>query len=206
MINEQLEQGIMEYVPQIPFVVDQVVEAINWAREALSEGIYHRTLNIALDVAKYANEVSDPNFYKTHLLLASILCEIDNAENDPRFEKFKSPSQAIEKAIRGITVDDKLVEERGCFKAIAIHLAPMAKTNGEYLTIALIGIKHDLLEIANGMKEAGVKTPITPKDYITVLGYANVMANLRMSNLKMLDSTYEVFNSIEILLNNSFNY
>ena len=51
------------------------------------------------------------------------------------------------------------------------------------------------------MKKADVKTPITAKDYVSILGYALVMANIRMANLKLLDRTYEIYNDIIKLLN-----
>ena len=56
------------------------------------------------------------------------------------------------------------------------------------------------------MEIAGVKTPITAQNYISILGYALVMANIRMANLKLLDRTYAVYNEIAIILNNNFNY
>ena len=76
----------------------------------------------------------------------------------------------------------------------------------ELFTISLIGIKHDLMAITEGMKNAGVKTPITGNDYITILGYSLVMANVRMANLKMSNDAYKVYNEIEIMLNKDINY
>ena len=201
-----LEKSIIEELPQIPYIQDQVGEAIKWAKEALTKSEYTDTLRVALDVAKYAKESSDPNFFKTHLVVASILAHIPEAVKDERFSKFDTASKAVEKALIGMTVSPTLTEGRGCFKAIMLTLAPLARKNEDYFAAMLIGIKQELENILKGMAPAGIKTPITPKDYIVVLGYANVVANLKMANLKLLDRTYKIFNEIEIMLNNSFNY
>lgn len=205
---EKLEKSIIEELPQVPYVVDQVGYALKWAKEVLNEGEYRKTLEVAQEVGQYIKKISEPNFYKVHLLVASILSYIPEAKTDERFKEFDTTSKAVEKALTAIIVDSKLSEEKGCFKSLLLTLIPLAKTNEEYFTIAIIGMKHDLLEIKKGYEAAKVenKTPITLADYTTILGYALIMANIRMSNLKLLNETYEKVNEIEILLNNDFNY
>ena len=51
------------------------------------------------------------------------------------------------------------------------------------------------------MKKANVKTPITAQDYVTILGYAFVMDNIRMARLNLLEKAWKVYNDITILLN-----
>ena len=201
-----LEKSIIAELPQIPYVIDQVGSALKWAKEALTKGEYEKAIKIAWDVTEFAKESSDPNFFKTHLVIASLLSFIPDAAEKEEFKIFDTASQAVKKTLEAITINPELTEKRGCFKAILLTLAPLARTNEECFAILLYGIKHDLEEILSGMKEADIKTPITPNDYIAVLGYANVMANLRMANLKLLDRTYKIFNNIEIILNNEFNY
>ena len=201
-----LEQSIIEELPQIPYVIDQIGQALSWAKEVLTEGEYNKVLEVAWSVTKFAKETSELNFFKTHLVIASILSYIPNALEDQKFAVFDTASKAVEKTLKAITINPKLTEERGCFKSIALTLVPLAKQNEDYFTVMLLGIKQELNEILKGMKPVNVKAPITSTDYITVLGYANVMANLRMSNLKLLDKTYKVFNDIEIILNSEFNY
>ena len=201
-----LKQAILEEVPQIPFIVDQVGFALKLCIEYHDKGVVVKVLEAALDVAKYVRSISEPNFYRTHLLVASLIGDIPNILEDERFNIFKTASQSVEKTIRKIIIDEKLTEERGCFNAITMHLTQLALEDEECMVIMLYGILHDLQEIVEGMKKAGVKTPITPQDYLTIMGYAYVMSNLRMANLNLLFTTRDVIDKIEVLLNNDVNY
>ena len=202
----QLEESIIEQLPQIPYVIDQVGEALAWAKEELGEGDYNRILEIAYDVTEFTKTVSDPNFFKTHYVIASILSNIKDVKKDERFKKFDSASKSVEKTLDAITIEPDLVEEKGCFKSIMLHVIPLAKKNMELFTVELIGVKHDLTEILKGMKAAQVKAPITGNDYITILGYALVFANIRMANLKMTNEAYKIYNEISAMLNNDLTY
>lgn len=202
----QLEQSIIEQLPQIPYVIDQVGEALNWAKEELNEDGYNETLRLTYDVTEFTKSVSDPNFFKTHYVIATILSSFNGAKENERFKKFDSSSKAVEKALNALMVDPKLIEEKGCFKAVLLHLIPLAKENMELFTIGLIGIKHALTPVISSLQAANVKSPITGNDYITILGYALVMANVRMANIKMSNEAYKIYNEISIMLNNNVNY
>lgn len=202
----QLEESIIQELPQIPYVIDQVGEALQWAKEAFNEGEYNRTLKLAYDVMKFTKSISDPNFFKTHYVISTILSNIEKVKEDERFAKFDSASKAVEKTLDAITISPQALEENGCFKSIMLHLIPLAKENMELFTIGLIGIKHALSDISEGFKKAEVKSPITGNDYITILGYALVIANIRMANLHMPNYAYEVYNEISVILNNDLNY
>ena len=202
----QLEESIIQELPQIPYVIDQVDEALKWAKEALDEGEYNRTLKVAYEVAEFTRTVSDAAFFKTHYVVASILSSIENAKDNERFAKFDSASKSVEKALDALVINPKDVEERGCFKSVMLHLIPLAKEKMELFTVGLIGMKHVLLEILGGLKRANVKSPITASDYVTILGYALVIANIRMANLSMTNGAYKVFNEISIMLNSDMNY
>ena len=201
MAKSKLEKGIVELLPQIPYVIDQVGEALKWAKEELSEGEYNKTLKVAYDVAQYAKEVSDPNFFKTHLVIASILSSIENPMANKRFEVFDTASKATEKALKDLIIDKKEIEEKGCFKSVLLRLVPLAKKDENLFATALIGIKHDLEEVVEAMKKVNVETPITAKDYITILGYAFVMDNIRMARLNLLEKAWKIYNDITVLLN-----
>lgn len=204
-MTEKLEKSIIEMLPQIPYVIDQVGEAFKWVKGELPEGTYYNALKAAYEVAEYAKSISDPNFYKTHLVVASLLSRIEGALEDDRFKTFDTSSKAVEKTLKALNIPEQEIEEHGCFKAILLHLVPLAKENEEVFAVALIGMKHDLKNILKGMEETNIKTPITSEDYITILGYSFVMANMRMARLNMLDKVHKIFNDIEILLN-SINY
>ena len=201
MTKDKLEKSIYEILPQIPYVIDQVGEAVKWAKEELSEGDYIKALKVALDVAKFAASISNPNFYKTHLVVASLLSNIEKVTENEKFEKFDTTSKAVEKAINAIIVPPEKVEEQGCFKSVLLHLVDLIKKDEELFAVALIGIKYDLEEITEGMKKVDVKTPVTAKDYVSILGYLVFMDNIRLSNIKMLDRTYEIYNDIMKILN-----
>ena len=196
-----LEKSIIAELPQIPYVIDQTSEALKWAKEVLGKGEYAKMLETTWDVTQFVKEISDPNFFKVHLVIATVLSYIPESLKEERFGQFDTASKAVEKALKAITIDPKVTAERGCFKAILLLLASVARENEDYFTLVLYGIKHDLMEITKGMSNIDTKAPITPQDYITILGYSFVMANLRMANLHMLNRTYRVFNEIEIILN-----
>lgn len=201
MVTEVKEQSIIEILPQIPYVIDQVGEALKWAKEEAPEGTYNKIVEVAYEVAEYAKSVSEPNFYRTHLVLTSILSNIDKAVEKERFSIFDTASKSTEKALKAFNIPTATIEKYGCFKAILVHLVPLAKENEDLFAVALIGIKHDLQEILKGMEKVNIKTPITPEDYITILGYSFVMANIRMARLNLLDKVHKIYNDIEILLN-----
>ena len=202
----QLEKSIIEQLPQIPYVIDQVSEALTWAKESLDEGDYNSLLELTYDVTEFTKRVSDPNFFKTHYVIATILSSIEDVKKNERFSKFDSASKAVEKTLDSITVLPKDVEDKGCFKATLMHLIPLAKTNMDLFTINLIGIKHDLEKIRKGTQDASVNSPITADDYIIILGYALIMANIRMANLTLTNEAYQVYNDISVMLNNELKY
>ena len=201
-----MRNSIMAELPQIPYVMDQVSDALDWAEGIMTESKFEHTLRVTLDVAKYVKSISDPNFFKTHLVVGSILAKIPNVLKEEKFARFDTASKAVEKAVEALVEPESEVEKRGPFKSLAIHLIPLAQAKEEYFILELIEIKHNLKEILDGMKPVNVKTPITPKDYIYLLGIALVMANMRMANLKFSNEAYKVYNEIEIMLNNDFNY
>ena len=179
---------------------------MKWAKEALNEGEYNKLLKLTYDVTTFTQSVSDPNFFKTHYVTATILSVIKNAKKDERFSKFDSASKAVEKTLDTMIITPESIEKNGCFKSVMLHLIPLAKENMELFAIGLIGIKHALSDILEGIKEAEIKSPITGSDYITILGYALVMANIRMANLHMTNEAYKIYNEISVMLNNDLNY
>lgn len=201
MTELNLEKGIFEELPQIPYVIDQVGDAIKWAKEDLSEGEYNKVMEIAYDVAKFTKSISEPNFFKTHLVLASILSYIPKVLENEKFSRFDTASKATENTIKKICVPPAEVEKHGCFKASLLQLVPLAKEDENIFAVVLIGIKHELKNILKGMEKANIKEPITAKDYISILGYAFMMANVRMANLCLLNRTYEIYNEVTIILN-----
>lgn len=201
-----LKNEIIAELPQIPFIIDQVSDAVDWCVEEHDPGVIVRLLESALDVARYAKEISDPNFYKTYLVVASLIADIPDVTTSERFNKFKTASGVIERTIKNVVIDPDLICERGCFNSLNIHLTQLAKKDENCFVIMLYGILHDLQEITSALKGTSTKSPVTPQDYITILGYAYVMSNLRMARLPLADRTKVLVNKIEILLNTEVIY
>jgi hypothetical protein len=200
------QKSIIEKLPQIPYVLDQVGEALDWAKEVLDEGEYNKMLKVTYDVTDYVASISDPHFFKVHYVVATILSNIPDVLENEKLAKFDSASGAVIDALKALIVSPDTIEEKGCFKSVMLHLIPLAKKNMDLFAISLIGIKNDLQTIVEGMAKAKIKTPITGNDYITVLGYALVIANIRMSNLALTGGSYKIYNEITIMLNNDLNY
>lgn len=195
---ELLEKSILEKLPQVNFVVDQVGLAMKMAKEELSKDDYYKTLVVTSSITDYALKVSEIGFFKYPLVIASLLADIPNVEE--KLEPFKSASGAVENAVLKTRVSEELIKKRGCFKALCIHLVPLSKENQDYFACMLCHILEDLKDLTAGMKEAGVKSPITPSDYVTVLGYSYVM-NSVYSGASVIGQTATIVNEIQIILN-----
>ena len=138
-IVDLLKRDILAEVPQVPYVLDQVGHAIDWCIEANDEGSVVKVLKTSLNVAKYAKSISEPNFYKTHLLIASLIGDIDNVKEDAKFEMYNTASGIVAKTIDEIIIDKNLIETRGCFNALSIWLTNLARTNEESFVVMLYG-------------------------------------------------------------------
>lgn len=201
-----MEKEILEKLPQVPIVIDQVGHAIKWVREVEDEGKALSTLRFTKMVQEYVSTISDKMFYKTHLVIGALLFDINNVFEDERFNVFKTASGEVERVLRTLKLDEKFQEEKGCFKALSLQLAKMAKEDEECFCVSLLSILNDLQDISRGMKEVGVKTPITPADYIKVLGYSYAISGISKIHFNILDTTGSVLNKVYIELNESFNF
>lgn len=201
-----IEKQIIEGLPQVPYVIDRVDNAIQWIKSLQKYSTYFSTLTTAVKVMKYVTEISEPNYFKVHLLVTALLMDVPEPEKNERFNIYKTASGVVEKALSEITVKDTEVEEKGCFKAMSVHVIDLLRNNEELAAIYLIALLTDLEETVAGMKKANVKAPITGQDYIKILGYDMVLTNIRMSNLNLLNTTRDIINQINIILNNDVNY
>lgn len=197
---ELLEKSILEKLPQVTFIVDQVGMAMKLAKEKSPEGDYAKNLKGTLNVVNYAAEVSESNFFKYHLVIASLLGDIPDILSDTSFEPFKTASGATEDAIKNTIVPKETIENLGCFKATSVHLVPLSHNHQDYFACMLCHILADLEDLTEGMKEANVKAPITPSDYVVILGYSFVIQNV-LASAQVVGPTASILNKIQILLN-----
>ena len=199
---DTLDKSIIEKVPAIPYIVDQVGAAMKWTKETLSEDDYRKVLGVALKVANFASRTSNQNFFKTHLVIASLIANIDDVFEHENFKIFDTASKAVENTCRDVVVPKEMTLNNGCFKAISMHIVPLARKDQDSLAVMLCGILQDLQEIAKGMEGTEEKAPITASDYVTILGYAWVIQNLMHSNINLYNEISSILNEILILLNN----
>lgn len=201
MNAELLEKSIIELLPPVPYIVDQVGAAMNWVKSVVEEGEYLKSLRVALKVAEYTAKVSNPNFYKSNLIIASLLSNVPNATEDEKFKIFDTASKSVEKMLKSVVVESKLQEDKGCFKALTLHLIPLFENDQDAAVVMLCGIWEDLEDIARVLDKAEVKTPITREDYVIILGYTVVLGNIYASKPNILNETGSILNEIQIILN-----
>ena len=201
MTEELLKNSILELVPAVPFVIDQVAAAMDWVKEEVEESEYLKALRVALKVAEYTTKVSNPNFYKTHLIIASLLSNVKNPLENEKFKMYDTASKSVELAVKATTIDPKVQEDRGCFKALLLHIVPLLKVNQDYVVVMLCGILEDLENISRVLDKAGVKAPITREDYVILLGYDMVISAIYQSKGNILNDTASILNDIQIILN-----
>ena len=197
-----LEKSILELLPSIPYIVDQVGSAMDWLKEEKKDdGEYIKALKVALKVANYASKISEVNFFKTNLIIASLLSNIPNALENERFKVFDTASKSVENTLRNVIIDSRVQEERGCFKALTMHITPLMEKDQEAAAIMLCGILQDLEDIHRVMTKADVKSPITREDYVILLGYTMVISNIYHAGINILNETAVILNDIQIILN-----
>lgn len=200
MKKELLEKSILETLPQVSFIVDQVGLALKFAEEGLSENDYLKTLESTLKVAQYTAQVSNMSFYKYHLVIASLICDLPDVMEGEKYDVFRTASKSIENTVLKTRVSKELTEKRGCFNALSLHLAAVSRENQDYFASMLCHILADLEDVTKGMKAAGVKSPITPSDYITILGYSYVIQNIA-GEPSITGRSHDLINEIRIILN-----
>jgi hypothetical protein len=132
--------------------------------------------------------------------------DITGATDKPEFKVFESASHSVEKALEAIRINPTLGEERGCFKAVAMHVINLAKTNEDYLAVFLLNILSDLREILDSIKNTETKTPITSEDYIKVLGYSYVVQNIMLTNLSLHNTSREILTEMSTILFSTINF
>lgn len=201
-----MEKEIYNYVPQIPFVVDQVGAAMAWAKENCeAKGLnYEKTLNFALEVAKYVKSISEANFYKTHLLIGAFLMDVEKPTENSKFDIFKTASCSVEHTLEALCMPEYMNEKFGCFKALTMHEVQMAQNNESCFVVTIISMIQDIIEIRNKVREQ--KEPLSHVEYITILGYDRVLTNVQMSNLNLLNTTRNYLNNLNVLLAKDLKY
>lgn len=179
---ELLERGIYDELPQSDYVIDKVGEVVKYVKEYYSENEAKlaSVLRRAHRSAHYATKISEEKMYKTRIVIGTLLYEIPDILTSEDFKKFDSASGHNRKMIDTLCIKKDVVN-KGCFRTLTNHLIAVGRADSEALYILLLGILDDLQVLVEGMKKVKEKSPITAEDYITVLGYSNVLKSLKVA-------------------------
>ena len=172
---------IMANLPTSQFIVDLVGEAIKVAGEKYPDEFETR-LDIALRMAEYAKEVSQPLYYKAHLVIAPLVAGLEASE----VNKLETASGTLSKACAplGVFVTAKTFKQK--WKA----LFELSKVDVDVLGTALMFAK---VAVDKAFKE---------KDLYTLAGYAYIEVNIRQSGMFINHTVRKYYNEFaSVVLN-----
>ena len=172
---------IMANLPTSQFIVDLVGEAIKVAGEKYPDEFETR-LDIALRMSEYAKEVSQPLYYKAHLVIAPLVAGLEASE----VNKLETASGTLSKACAplGVFVTAKTFKQK--WKA----LFELSKVDVDVLGTALMFAK---VAVDKAFKE---------KDLYTLAGYAYIEVNIRQSGMFINHTVRKYYNEFaSVVLN-----
>ena len=123
---------IMANLPTSQFIVDLVGEAIKVAGEKYPDEFETR-LDIALRMSEYAKEVSQPLYYKAHLVIAPLVAGLEASE----INKLETASGTLSKACAPLGVFVTAKKKKKKWKA----LFELSKVDVDVLGTALMFAK-----------------------------------------------------------------
>ena len=172
---------IMANLPTSQFIVDLGGEAIKVAGEKYPDEFETR-LGIALRMSEYAKEVSQPLYYKAHLVIAPLVAGLEASE----VNKLETASGTLSKACAplGVFITAKTFKQK--WKA----LFELSKVDVDVLGTALMFAK---VAVDKAFKE---------KDLYTLAGYAYIEVNIRQSGMFINHTVRKYYNEFaSVVLN-----
>lgn len=166
-------------LPTIPFVQEQIGFGIKYAKESgVEEGRLLQAFEMAIKLAKLANEYSDPNFYAYRPILCALLSVV---EDESKLDMFRTETNSV------LTILEQ-------FNEFVKTYNESAKQAAIYLAKAIMGDKKDLcLAIMTFLTEE-IKTG-------NVLKVAYISVDLRLNGFEMTGALYHAYNRMLIELN-----
>lgn len=161
---------VMELLPQIPFVMDQVSNAVNYVEEHTPDKLKD-ALALAYEVGKYAQKTSSEHYFKYDLIIMALLKHI--GIDDLLKDKIIEVGSKVQQGLELLTITDDKLKEYGTAKATLNKLIEVYKTDKELLVVMFN-------ELINTLEEA--------KEHLnkeTILSIAIVEANLRLNRLEL---------------------
>lgn len=181
---------IMAKIPANPFITDLVARAFQIFIKYNSMGDLIDTpeyfiksrLSTVSKVASFVTSISNPAFYKYHLIMASILAGVPENE----YDFLDSPAKNITKVTTALT---ELLNAEGC-KDKWNALFNIGKDDSELLAIALMFLT-DEVEMIKGDEAPNV--PLIMDGYLEVC--------LRKSSIPITNEIYPYYNAFIAAIN-----
>lgn len=186
MSVEKLIKSIVALLPQNPFVTEQVGAAIDIAKKELTEEQLEKSLRVALEVTNFARETSSDNFFKYNLVIIALLKDVPNVESNKKFSLFETVANLVSNGLNSLKATEA-ESMRGNFKGELLKLARLAKENQDLFLVEIIALTDYLTEVISNES-------LSVEDELTVVGYAYVENNLRMSDLTLLNDVKKYYN------------
>lgn len=187
--------SIMENVPQVPFVVEQIGQAINIAKVEYDDKKLVKILENTIEVSKYAKEESkSTQFFKYHLIVISLLKDIKDMT---KLKPFETQSNKIVNSIKLMQLDEKEINKKGFVRATALHLMQLFNLDQELFMISIIEIQQELDRLAM-VQNLGVE------EKLLINQIALIESILRSNRLALNNSIILKFNNLLTTLNKKF--
>lgn len=187
---------VMGYVPTNPFLADLISRAIKtsieheWSRKGISsveiESRISIKFSILKQVAQYASTISNPSFYKHHLVLIAALVDVDPA----KCTMYDLPDKSVSRAARILTdILNSCSSKERWTKFYAL-----ASTDQDILTVALIVLTEETKALQ--VHEAG-STDFIKECANTLKLAANgyLELSLRTSKIQISNQVYPYYNN-----------
>lgn len=171
--------AIMAHIPANPYIVDLVARAINIAFENLSEGEFARRLYTVNKTAEFIGKNSNPNFFKHHIIMASILYGLGEAT----YNSLDTPAKVLTEATTSLT---KVLCSKRC-KDKWNAMYKIGTTDEDLLAAALIALNADVVYLLNCV-------PLTHAEEIRLIADGYIEVCLRNSKVTITNAVYPIYN------------
>lgn len=194
--SDVLINSIMEYVPQVTFVIEQIGQALNIAKANYSETELEEILTVTVDVAKYAKEVSNSEaFFKYHLIVISLLQNINDMS---KLSMFETQSNTVINGIQAIKPDVEQIKAKGFVKATVVKLAKLFKENQDLFALEILNTQMVLNNLITNYNKTRTWTN---EELILLMQIAMIEQTIRMNKFTYLSPVANIVNNLLITLN-----
>lgn len=175
-------QKIMANLPTSQFVVDLVGEAIKVSEKEFKSSDFERRLDIAYKMSVYAKEVSQPMYYKTHLVVAPLVAGLEASQ----INRLETASGTLSKACAPLGV----FVRKPFFKDRWHAMFELSKVDVDVLAAAFMFATEEL------------RDAVTHNNLYVMTGFAYIEVNIRQSGMFINHTIRKFYNEFaSIVLN-----